>query len=191
MHQVTLHKNRRNKHAMPVPSEQPLQQVPASLAQFASCRALVLDSSYRPIDVINWQRAICLDLFDKVRQQISPSRALQTFRVMLTRRRLLACAPGIVLLAWQRDPTVLTSFCVLALPWQPGAIVLTDSARAGGCAGVFRGCGGAQCSDIPHDTSSVPRPVLREGGHCQHWRLMQSSSVAMTAAPAQLQEAVM
>jgi hypothetical protein len=69
MHQVTLHKNRRNKHAMPVPSEQPLQQVPASLAQFASCRALVLDSSYRPIDVINWQRAICLDLFDKVRQE--------------------------------------------------------------------------------------------------------------------------
>lgn len=71
MHQVTLHKNRRNKHAMPVPSEQPLQQVPASLAQFASCRALVLDSSYRPIDVINWQRAICLDLFDKVRQQLA------------------------------------------------------------------------------------------------------------------------
>jgi hypothetical protein len=71
MHQVTLHKNRRNKHAMPVPSEQPLQQVPASLAQFASCRALVLDSSYRPIDVINWQRAICLDLFDKVRQRLA------------------------------------------------------------------------------------------------------------------------
>ena len=69
MHQVTLHKNRRNKYAMPVPSEQPPQQVPASLAQFASCRALVLDSSYRPIDVINWQRAICLDLFDKVPQQ--------------------------------------------------------------------------------------------------------------------------
>ena len=30
-------------------------------------RALVLDSSYRPIDVVNWQRAICLDLFEKVR----------------------------------------------------------------------------------------------------------------------------
>lgn len=29
-------------------------------------RALVLDSSYRPIDVISWQRAICLDLFNKV-----------------------------------------------------------------------------------------------------------------------------
>ncbi|KAK9825819.1 hypothetical protein WJX74_010340 [Apatococcus lobatus] len=29
-------------------------------------RALVLDSSYRPIDVVNWQRAICLDLFEKV-----------------------------------------------------------------------------------------------------------------------------
>ncbi len=33
------------------------------------CRALVLDSSYRPIDVVNWQRAICLDLFDKVRAE--------------------------------------------------------------------------------------------------------------------------
>ena len=33
---------------------------------FSACRALVLDSSYRPIDVVNWQRAICLDLFDKV-----------------------------------------------------------------------------------------------------------------------------
>ena len=32
---------------------------------FRRCRALVLDSSYRPIDVVNWQRAICLDLFDK------------------------------------------------------------------------------------------------------------------------------
>lgn len=35
---------------------------------FRRCRALVLDSSYRPIDVINWQRAICLDLFDKARR---------------------------------------------------------------------------------------------------------------------------
>ena len=33
---------------------------------FSACRALVLDSSYRPIDVVGWQRAICLDLFDKV-----------------------------------------------------------------------------------------------------------------------------
>lgn len=33
---------------------------------FARCRTLVLDSSYRPIDVINWQRAICLTIFDKV-----------------------------------------------------------------------------------------------------------------------------
>lgn len=29
-------------------------------------RALVLDSAYRPIDVVNWQRAICLDLMEKV-----------------------------------------------------------------------------------------------------------------------------
>ena len=35
---------------------------------FGRCRALVLDSSYRPIDVVNWQRAICLDLFDKVQK---------------------------------------------------------------------------------------------------------------------------
>ena len=36
------------------------------LTQLTNYRALVLDSSYRPIDVVNWQRAICLDLFDKV-----------------------------------------------------------------------------------------------------------------------------
>ena len=28
-------------------------------------RALILDSSYRPIDVVNWQRAICMDLLSK------------------------------------------------------------------------------------------------------------------------------
>lgn len=61
---VTLHKNRRSKHSMPVPSEPVVQQLPVS--RFASCRALVLDSSYRPIDVINWQRALILDLFEKV-----------------------------------------------------------------------------------------------------------------------------
>lgn len=42
------------------------QQRPNPLPSIASCRALVLDSSYRPIDVVTWQRAICLDLFDKV-----------------------------------------------------------------------------------------------------------------------------
>lgn len=35
-------------------------------------RALVLDSSYRPIDVVNWQRAICLDLFEKARSMTTP-----------------------------------------------------------------------------------------------------------------------
>jgi hypothetical protein len=25
-------------------------------------RALVVDAAYRPIDVVNWQRAICMDL---------------------------------------------------------------------------------------------------------------------------------
>lgn len=29
-------------------------------------RALVLDSSYRPVEVVTWQKAICMDLFDKV-----------------------------------------------------------------------------------------------------------------------------
>ena len=38
----------------------------SNIMPFGRCRALVLDSSYRPIDVVNWQRAICLDLFDKV-----------------------------------------------------------------------------------------------------------------------------
>ncbi|EFN55944.1 hypothetical protein CHLNCDRAFT_13740, partial [Chlorella variabilis] len=28
-------------------------------------RALLLDSTYRPVGVANWQRAICLDLMDK------------------------------------------------------------------------------------------------------------------------------
>lgn len=35
-------------------------------AHLKKCRTLVLDVSYSPIDVITWQRAICLDLFDKV-----------------------------------------------------------------------------------------------------------------------------
>ena len=39
------------------------------LSSFNRYRALVLDTSYRPIDIVNWQRAICLDLFDKVRAQ--------------------------------------------------------------------------------------------------------------------------
>lgn len=37
-----------------------------SFSSFNRYRALVLDTSYRPIDIVNWQRAICLDLFDKV-----------------------------------------------------------------------------------------------------------------------------
>lgn len=40
-----------------------------NIMPFGRCRALVLDSSYRPIDVVNWQRAICLDLFDKVQMR--------------------------------------------------------------------------------------------------------------------------
>lgn len=29
-------------------------------------RALILDSSYRPVDVVNWQKALCLELYNKV-----------------------------------------------------------------------------------------------------------------------------
>ena len=48
-----------------------------ALHDAACCRALVLDSSYRPIDVVNWQRAICLDLFDKARPARGPSPRLE------------------------------------------------------------------------------------------------------------------
>ena len=37
-----------------------------ALSTISRYRALVLDSSYRPIDVVSWQRAICLGLFNKV-----------------------------------------------------------------------------------------------------------------------------
>lgn len=39
---------------------------PLYIHTFNRMRALVLDNSYRPVSVINWQRAICMDLFDKV-----------------------------------------------------------------------------------------------------------------------------
>ncbi len=29
-------------------------------------KALVLDAAYRPVEVVGWQRAICLDLMEKV-----------------------------------------------------------------------------------------------------------------------------
>ena len=45
----------------------PFYQAEEPAGPGARYRALVLDSSYRPIDVVSWQRAICLDLFDKVR----------------------------------------------------------------------------------------------------------------------------
>ena len=51
----------------------------SNIMPFGRCRALVLDSSYRPIDVVNWQRAICLDLFDKVSH---PQEVLQTKSVL-------------------------------------------------------------------------------------------------------------
>lgn len=46
-------------------------QAYSNIMPFGRCRALVLDSSYRPIDVVNWQRAICLDLFDKVHTHLA------------------------------------------------------------------------------------------------------------------------
>ena len=51
----------------------------SNIMPFGRCRALVLDSSYRPIDVVNWQRAICLDLFDKVSH---PQQVFQTKAVL-------------------------------------------------------------------------------------------------------------
>ena len=54
-----------------MPTRMPVQVVPfyqdAALTAISRYRALVLDSSYRPIDVVSWQRAICLGLFNKVR----------------------------------------------------------------------------------------------------------------------------
>jgi 5-methylcytosine-specific restriction endonuclease McrA len=38
----------------------------STLGAFSKYRALLLDTTYRPIDIVNWQRAICLDMFDKV-----------------------------------------------------------------------------------------------------------------------------
>ena len=51
----------------PEPQVVPFYQDADPSGPGARYRALVLDSSYRPIDVVSWQRAICLDLFDKVR----------------------------------------------------------------------------------------------------------------------------
>ena len=48
---------------MPAPTEDLSTLQPQHALQVLSrYRALVLDSAYRPIDVVNWQRAICMDL---------------------------------------------------------------------------------------------------------------------------------
>lgn len=57
---------------------------------FSACRALVLDSSYRPIDVVNWQRAICLDLFDKV--DVLGARPACLLFALLAQRQRPECA---------------------------------------------------------------------------------------------------
>lgn len=41
---------------------------PGALPSLHRYRGLVLDSSYRPIEVVSWQRAISMDLHDKVRR---------------------------------------------------------------------------------------------------------------------------
>ncbi|EIE27568.1 hypothetical protein COCSUDRAFT_64292 [Coccomyxa subellipsoidea C-169] len=65
---VSLASTNQSSTTVPATETQQQQQNLYShiVPSFRRCRALVLDSSYRPIDVINWQRAICLDLFDKV-----------------------------------------------------------------------------------------------------------------------------
>jgi hypothetical protein len=41
------------------------------------CKALVVDTSYKPIDVINWEKAICLDYRNKVWDIFLPLKQLQ------------------------------------------------------------------------------------------------------------------
>lgn len=51
---------------MPLTSGQEVLEMPhRSLQMLSRYRALVLDSAYRPIDVVNWQRAICMNLLQK------------------------------------------------------------------------------------------------------------------------------
>lgn len=56
------HRGRRHKHSSSLmhPVLSPLPVDPLK-----NYRALVLDSGYRPIAVVNWQRAICLDIYEK------------------------------------------------------------------------------------------------------------------------------
>lgn len=51
--------------AIPAAHEDEDQAGAGILRALSRYRALVLDSSYRPIDVIHWQRALCLDLLDR------------------------------------------------------------------------------------------------------------------------------
>jgi len=53
--------------AIPTPAHQEEEDQAGAgiLRALSRYRALVLDSSYRPIDVIHWQRALCLDLLDR------------------------------------------------------------------------------------------------------------------------------
>lgn len=49
------------------PAAESWASVPAhrALQVLSRYRALVLDSAYRPVEVVNWQRAICMDLLQK------------------------------------------------------------------------------------------------------------------------------
>lgn len=141
---VTFHKNRRSKHAMPVPSEPPPQCVPASLAQFAGCRALVLDSSYRPIDIVNWQRAICMDLFDKVSRTWYYRLWLHAHAVQVVHHVLRAAAipaPCAMLAVATED--VETAFCASPRRWMCLSTLRTCQCAARGSRTSSRQCAGS------------------------------------------------
>ena len=65
----TKHKGKRSSQTEAPPLLNNIKPAP-SLPTFSKYRALVLDTSYRPIDIVNWQRAICLDIFDKVGDEL-------------------------------------------------------------------------------------------------------------------------
>lgn len=50
---------------LPTPSLPQQQEQHTHLRMLSRYRALLLDATYRPVGVANWQRAICLDLMEK------------------------------------------------------------------------------------------------------------------------------
>lgn len=47
----------------------------ANFKDLSNYRVLVLDVSFQTIDVISWQRAICLEMFEKVRVPLTTTQA--------------------------------------------------------------------------------------------------------------------